>query len=220
MQRMIALLTSLLLALGLTAGAALAHHGPIVDGPPNNPHTLGLPQEFWEEGLEVGFILDDDGEFIPVPGVPDFFRPAALPDDTAGLPLNFPDAYWLVFRIGGDDDDLRALRLEEGEPAPEHGFLEAPDDFTAGDLIDPDTEASTAEGTDAGDFVWVQAYPHPHSLILHAGTERARCVDLANARDIRTPNQHNAMHIGQPGTRAFANAGHMIVPMTCEDLPF
>ena len=46
MQRMIALLTSLLLALGLTAGAALAHHGPIDDGPPNNPHTLGVSQEF------------------------------------------------------------------------------------------------------------------------------------------------------------------------------
>ena len=218
MQRMIALLTSLLLALGLTAGAALAHHGPIDDGPPNNPHTLGVSQEFWEEGLEVGFILDDGGEFMPVDGLPEAWaRPAVLDSDD----LDFPAVFWLVVRIGGDDDDLRAIRFEWGVPTPEYGILESREgDFDADDLIDPVTGDSTVEGTDPGEFVWLQSYPHPHSLILHEGTPRERCVDLANARDIGNPNQHNAVDIGQPGTRAFANAGHVIVPATCEDLGF
>ena len=226
MQRMIALLTALLLALGLTAGAALAHHD-LVGGPPNNPHTLGVPQEFWEEGLEAAFILaadlDGEPEFHSVDELPPpWARPAVVdPEAHDSVELDFPEVFWLVVRIGADDADLRAIRFELGVPTPEYGILESrADDFDADDVIDAETEEPTVEGDQEGDFMWLQSYPHPHSLILHEGTPRERCVDLANARDIGNPNQHNAMHIGQPGTRAFANAGHVIVPATCEDQGF
>lgn len=228
MQRFIALLATLLLALGLTAGSALAHHGPIIDGPPNNPHTSGIPQEFWEEGLEGGVILDEDGNFIPVPEAPfDFFVPVVLPAGTEDRDLDLAAGnFWLVFRIGGegDPDDLRALRFEGWEPDFDAGFLSSlAGDFDGSDLVAADTEEPTKEFVappPEGKFVWVLFYPHPHSIILHFGTDRERCVDLANEQDIGHPNQHNGMHIGRagqdtPGT-GFANAGHMIVPMTCE----
>ncbi len=231
MKRLIAPLTTLLLALGLTAGPALAHHGPIVDGPPNNPHTAGIPQEFWEEGLEAGFILDEDGDFIDAGAPFEFFVPVTLPDGFEGRELNLNDGnFWLVFRIGGegDPDDLRALRFEGWEPDFAAGFPSSlDDDFDEGDLVAGDTGLSTEEFVEEppeGKFVWVQSYPHPHSIILHADTERERCVDLANGRDIGNPNQHNGMHIGRPGQdtpgTGFANAGHMIAPMTCEAMGF
>ncbi len=205
MRRMLSLMTGLLLVLGLTAIPAAAHHGPDPNLPERNPHALGLPQQFWEQGTEIAAIRGEDGQPIEFNG---FFLPAVLADD-----LDFPDAFWLVGRVGGEEGMLVAVRIEGLEPTGEFR-----DDIAITDLVNPITGLPVEEGTGPGEFMWIQIYPHAHHVILHEGTPRERCVDVANGRMLPHPNQHNAVDIGTPSHTTpggFANAGHELRTGTC-----
>ena len=136
------------------------------------------------------------------------FLPAVLADDLA-----FPDAFWLVARVGGEDGVLLGVRIEGFEPTGEFR-----DDVGIDNLVNPLTGMPVVEGTDPGQFMWIQLYPHAHHVILHEGTPRERCVDLANGRILRHPNQHNAVDLGRPShltDGGFANAGHELLIGTC-----
>ena len=205
MRKTLAHIVGLALLLGLMATPAAAHHGPDTGLPERNPHALGVPQQFWEEGTEAAAILGADGQPIAFNG---FFLPAVLADALA-----FPDGFWLVARVGGEDGVLLAGRIEGFESTGEFR-----DDVEIGDLVNPLTGEPVVEGTEPGQYMWIQTYPHAHHVVLHEGTPRERCVDLANGRILAHPNQHNAVDIGTPSQATpggFANAGHEIRTGSC-----
>jgi hypothetical protein len=69
------------------------------------------------------------------------------------------------------------------------------------------------------------SHPHPHAMLLHAEWEGSgpgtvvhsfeRCVDLAGGQALRkTHPHHESVHTGR-ASAALANAGHLVVPLTC-----
>jgi len=209
-KRLLVATTSVLFAFAMLAGPALAHH-KFGELPERNPHNLGIPQELWEEGTELAAILGSE-----------FF--AVLDDDLTFDQVEGIFEFWVVFRVGEDDENLGAVWFENFEPTEEVQEGLSLDELLKEEaLVDPETGDPVVEGTDEGDFQWVLIYPHPHHIILHASTPRERCVDLANERDIGNPNQHNAVHIGTAGhetAEGFSNAGHQIHEGTCAEAEF
>jgi hypothetical protein len=213
MNRIVVLTSGLVLLLGLTAGSALAHHDGGANLPPNNPHSVGIPQFVWDEGAELLMILGEDG----------------MPTEVFAVLGNDPDLdfaqgnFWLVGRIGGEGGDYFKLRLEGFVSTGEFEVIDPDEpDIAFVNPLDPEEEP-VVEGTEPGNYTYVLVYPHEHYVVLHAGTPQERCIDLANERVLNNPNQHNAVHIGAPGHETdagFANAGHEIHAGTCAGAGF
>jgi len=93
--------------------------------------------------------------------------------------------------------------------------------------------AAPAAAHDGHDDGWGPMGPHPHALLLHAtfianplpfgppsiAVDWKRCVDLAGGEALPRSNHHNSIHQGVAGRALSSNAGHAVVPYTCEDYP-
>jgi hypothetical protein len=201
-KRLPLLVAALLLGPGLLAGTASAHHDGLGELPDLNPHAFGIPQELWDDGVEQ--VVDGQA-------------PVVLSGE--GLILDVPDDFWTLFRVGGDDGFYLGLRLVHGLAV---GEVLLPDELHAllddgeVELVNVDTGAPVEFGV----WDYLLVYPHPHYLLLHAGTPRERCQDLSSGQLLASANYHNAVHIGAPGGHAFLNAGHEIHAGTCESAGF
>lgn len=220
-KRLLVMITATLFALGVLAAPAAAHHDGFGELPERNPHAQGLPQELWDVGVEVGVFPtgeeDPPFELAAAHGAPEEFA-AEFPfvPVSIGEDLDWEEgSFWIVLHIGvlTEEQGFDAIKIEDWAfTATLHSQMSPDDPIESGDLVDPRTGDSIDFETD---FVWFLVYPHEHHLILHADTPRERCLDLSAGRVLPPVNQHNAVHIGVPGTQAFPRAGHEIHPGPC-----
>ncbi len=198
MRRILTATIGLLLAIGLTAGSTVAHHDGEGNLPPNNPHSFGIPQEFWDAGIEL-FVVGFD-----CPVFPCF---AVLDDGIDWESGNF----WIPVRVGGPEGQYFAVKLQNWIS---HDIAPI-EDINEIDLYHP------TSGDPVTDWDYIQFYPHPHALVLNAGTSQERCIDLAGGQSLSNPNQHNNMHVGAPSHTTpggFQKAGHEIHYFSCADM--
>jgi hypothetical protein len=208
MRKHAAISIAIILMLALSASAAFAHHDGEGNLPENNPHSAGVPELLWDAGTDALVITDEQDNPTGIPVVLDL------------EPLEFDDQnYWFIFRIGdGEEAGHVASRFEGGLPTGDV-LWDYQGDLTTDDFVN----ARTGVSVSTEDYIHVEQFPHEHHLVLHAGTDRERCVDLANEQELNNPNQHNAVHIGAPSqhtSAGFANAGHEIRFFTCAESGF
>lgn len=93
--------------------------------------------------------------------------------------------------------------------------------------------AAPAAAHDGHDDGWGPMGQHPHALLINAtfianplpfgppsiAVAWDRCVDLAGGKALPRSNHHNGIHQGTAGRALSSNAGHAVVPYTCEGYP-
>ena len=89
---------------------------------------------------------------------------------------------------------------------------------------------AAADGHNGHDPSWGPMGPHSHALLINAtfienpfdegpptiAVAWDRCVDLAGGKALPKSNHHRGIHTGAAGTALRENAGHAVVPYTCE----
>lgn len=90
---------------------------------------------------------------------------------------------------------------------------------------------AAADGHNGHDPSWGPMGPHPHALLINAtfienpfdegpptiAVAWDRCVDLAGGKALPKSNHHRGIHTGPAGAALRENAGHAVVPYTCDE---